>query len=311
MNDINNKGIYQSLKQQLDKLSRHNRQGSYATRKRYYEAMLRFCRFLADEYHIQKLANISAKHLVAYVEYLQAADAKPSTIKTDLSAIRFWHDQMDAKNQLPDNNSLAVELERRQFGGVNRTWSPEEVRYMMLLARQESHEDYACAILLAWRLGLRMHEIYRIDTAIARKAICEHALTIKGKGGKIRTIPIDDADYPIIVQALEHQIAVTQRGHKLFVPNNVPTHLAIQQLETFIYSHRSQAQGNDSTTLLTFHGLRHSYAARKYQHLISCGFSAFDARLEISHLLGHERPDITNCYLASVRDKKRERTYNC
>lgn len=300
MNDINNKGIYQSLKQQLDKLSRHNRQGSYATRKRYYEAMLRFCRFLADKYHIQKLANISAKHLVAYVEYLQAADAKPSTIKTDLSAIRFWHDQMDAKYQLPDNDALAVELEHRQFGGADRTWSPEEVKHMILLTRQDGHEDYACAILLAWHLGLRIHEVYRIDTAIARKIIYEHALTIKGKGGKIRTIPIDDADYPTIVQVLEQQIAMTQRGHKLFVPDNVLTHAVIQRLENYIYSRRSQVQNNDSGSPLTFHGLRHSYAARRYQYLIACGFSALSAHLEVSHRLGHERSDVTNCYLASV-----------
>ena len=55
-----NGGIYRSLIAQLDKIARHNRQGSFRTRERYYKAMKRFCRFLAEEYHLQKLSNLSA-----------------------------------------------------------------------------------------------------------------------------------------------------------------------------------------------------------------------------------------------------------
>ena len=55
---------------QLDKLYRHNRQGSFRTKQRYYEACKRFCAYLADTYHLQKLENISAKHLVNYVLHL-------------------------------------------------------------------------------------------------------------------------------------------------------------------------------------------------------------------------------------------------
>ena len=60
-------GLYQSLEAQLDKIARHNRQGNYRTKERYYMAMKRFCHFLAENYHLQKLSNISSKQLVAYV----------------------------------------------------------------------------------------------------------------------------------------------------------------------------------------------------------------------------------------------------
>ena len=63
--------IYLALVDQLDKLARHNRQGSFHTRRRYYEAMKRFCFYLASSFHLQKLSNISAKHFVSYVLYLQ------------------------------------------------------------------------------------------------------------------------------------------------------------------------------------------------------------------------------------------------
>ena len=54
-----NEGIYHALLAHLDKLERHNPQGSYKTRQRYYEAMQRFCRFLADSYQLLKLTYIS------------------------------------------------------------------------------------------------------------------------------------------------------------------------------------------------------------------------------------------------------------
>ena len=88
------KGIYHTLVTQLDKLARHNRQGSFRTKDRYYKAVKRFCAYLATYYQLQKLENISGKHLASYVLYLQAQGKSASTIKTDLSAIRFFHDKM-------------------------------------------------------------------------------------------------------------------------------------------------------------------------------------------------------------------------
>ena len=87
MATIQSKGIFLSLVAQLDKLARHNRQGSFRTKARYYEACKRFCAYLAAEYHLQKLENISGKHLVSYVLYLQDTGKSASTVKTDLAAI--------------------------------------------------------------------------------------------------------------------------------------------------------------------------------------------------------------------------------
>lgn len=58
MATIQSKGIFLTLVAQLDKLARHNRQGSFRTKARYYEACKRFCAYLADEYRLQKLSNL-------------------------------------------------------------------------------------------------------------------------------------------------------------------------------------------------------------------------------------------------------------
>ena len=40
---MNHEGEYKTLVAQLDKLARHNRQGSFRTKERYYMAAKRFC----------------------------------------------------------------------------------------------------------------------------------------------------------------------------------------------------------------------------------------------------------------------------
>ena len=294
---IENMGIYRSLVSQLDKLARHNRQGSFRTKERYYEAMKRFCAYLADEFHLQKLENISGKHLVSYVIYLQDTGKSASTIKTDLAAIRFFHDKMDHKYTLPSNDELGITLERRRFGQDDRTWSNTEFNKMLGKALAIDRYDFILAMYLARYAGLRIHECFRIDTATAERSLRENAITIKGKGGKVRTVPINEQ----IAIAMRKQLERTPRGHKLLVPDEMPTDRAINHLQFFIMKHRDEVRDVDSDRPMTFHGLRHTYAAEKYQELVDSGKSPLDAHFEVSRLLGHERPDVTNIYLASVR----------
>ena len=294
---MKNQGLYNSLEAQLNKLARHNRQGSYRTKERYYMAMKRFCHFLAEEFHLQKLSNISSKHLVAYVLWMQKKELSASTIKTDLAAIRFFHDKIgNAKYSLPSNSELGIQLERRRFGNTDRTWSNAELNRILEFASE--NDGYLLAFHLARYAGLRIHECFRIDTAIARQAIRERTIIIKGKGGKIRTVPINQQ----IVSALERCLETTPTGSKLLVPDDVPTDKAINQLQQFILRNREAVQDPDSNRPLTFHGLRHTYAAEKYRLSLADGFSELDAHLTVSRLLGHERADITNIYLASLKE---------
>ncbi len=294
---ILNNGIFLALIAQLDKLFRHNRQGSYLTRKRYYEGMKRFCAFLALVFHLKKLTNISGKHLVAYVEYMQLSGKSANTIKTELAGIRFWHDKMDAKYRLPSNNQLGIELERRRFGGVDRTWTPPEFNRLLMAALAEDRYDYILAFYLARYPGLRVHECFRIDTAIAEDALRKEAITIKGKGGKVRTVPINEQ----IAIVLREQLHRTERGHKLLVPDNMPTDDAIYGVQKFLLDHRKELRDEGDERPLTFHGLRHTYAAEQYQRRVDAGTPELTAHFEVSKLLGHERPDVTDIYLASVR----------
>ena len=239
------KGIYHTLVTQLDKLARHNRQGSFRTKDRYYEAVKRFCAYLAAHYHLQKLENISG------------------------------------------------------FGQEDRTWTNSEFGKLIGRAMAEEREDYILALYLARYAGLRIHECFRMDTAMAERALRENALTVKGKGGKVRIVPIEDDRITMMLQRL---LEKTERGHKLLVPDGIPTDRAINSMQQFILRHRDAiCDPTAPDRRITFHGLRHTYAAEKYTSLVSGGMTPLDAHFTVSRLLGHERPDVTDIYLASVK----------
>jgi integrase/recombinase XerD len=152
---VNNAGVYRNLMNQINKIARHNRQGSFKTRDRYYEAVDRFSRHLSDHYNVQKFANINGKHLASYVEQMQTKGLSASTIKTDLAAIRFFHDKFEnTRYILPDNKELkkkyGIELAQRKFGGVDRTWSEKEYRDMVSHAQSLGRENIASILKLGF-----------------------------------------------------------------------------------------------------------------------------------------------------------------
>ena len=195
MATIQSKGIFLSLVAQLDKLARHNRQGSFRTKARYYEACKRFCAYLAAEYHLQKLENISGKHLVSYVLYLQDNGKSASTVKTDLAAIRFFHDKMShPKYTLPTNSELGVELERRRFGQLDRTWSGPEFNRLLGKAMAENRDDFILALYLGRYMGLRIHECFRMDTAAAEQALRELTIMPMDNGIACESVDADTGE---------------------------------------------------------------------------------------------------------------------
>lgn len=70
------------------------------------------------------------------------------------------------------------------------------------------------------------------------RALRENAITIKGKGGKVRTVPINEQ----IAVAMRKQLDRTFRGQKLLVPDDMHTDRAINLLQLFIMKHRDEVR---------------------------------------------------------------------
>lgn len=286
--------IFKNLQRQIIDIAKHVRQGSFKTRDRYQSAVERFCKHLAKEFKTQKFANIQDKHLESYIKELQNKGRNAGYIKTELSAIRFYHNKcQNTKFELSDNE--AFELEKREIGGVDRSWSDKSFEeYVKLCERRGRYRDKSIAVL-AKELGMRIHETLRIDKNTSEKALKENQIHIKGKNGKWRYVPMTDT----AKQLLFEQMKEVSRGEKLFVKDGEKTHLIIKQVQNFINKNREKFMYEEEGHAdITFHGIRHKYARQKYEEFIKDGCSSYNARKKVSELLGHERDEVTHIYLA-------------
>jgi site-specific recombinase XerD len=301
--DLSNKGAYRNLMEQLNKVAKHSKGVSITTQRQYYNHMDQFCRFAADNYNLKTLSNIHNKHLVAYVLDRQNEGKSAAAVKQDLAAIRYFHNQLTkTRNYLGDNKDLTklypeFSLEKRRFGGISRRCTESEYKGLVALATSWGKREIATIIQLTRNQGLRIHEAIRMDRLTAEKALRDGLLTIKGKGGLVREIPLRKDTRSILTDFIKH----IPRGQKLFVNQQEKAHTVIQRVQDFVRNHRDKVYdiANDRPlgVEITVHSFRHAYAKEQYENFLLQGFSEKQARYQTSLLIGHSREDVTRIYL--------------
>lgn len=277
-----------SLRSQIDKLHRHARQGSIGTRREYKKCMLRFVEWLDSNYKLQNLRNLSNKHLSAYVEHMLNKGNSAGYVIKNLSAIRYYHNQVPKPRYTLETNNNKLGVPRRVAPG-DRAWTDEEYDFMCEEAINAGYDWIAEIFVLQRELGLRIHEAVRLFTVDVERALSDRSLTVKGKGGKIRktielTFPAE--------RALRSAVARVRRGARLFVPDGEKAHLIIKRVQDFIRDHRPERKGEQ----LTSHGLRYCYAQRRMQEEIAAGADKDKSELQVAHEMGHNRKRVTRGY---------------
>lgn len=317
--------LQMNLMAQVQAWARHNNRAAYDTRDRYERAMSGFCEFAAAEFKLQKLANVTAKHLQGYVYYLVEKGNAASTIKTNLSGVRFVLDSFPGRERakpLPSNEELEglVYAPKRAFLGIDRAWSNEEFVHMVNKAMELERPLVAYAMGMGYALGLRIHEVMQIDHNRVTRALQNGVLTVKGKGGLWRDVPLND----LARRILEDIRKQTDRGARCFVESGNVVHQQIASIQRFIRDHRGEIEVDkkvcevrDAAYLravavdgykphITFHGLRHSYARRLYTEQIQKGVSQATARKYVAECLGHGRDAVTRIYLGTLQSTVRK-----
>lgn len=294
--DDKTQSIYKNLCFQIERVFDHKRECSYKTRERYEDGVKHFAKYVAEVYKKQNLNTIKPMHLYGYVECMQEVGYSPSYITTNLSAIRYFCDALgkDSK-RLPSNRQLEVNARGIQERiGPDRAWSEIEIAGFVRYARQVGQDRYADMISLSALLGFRIHEICRLEKRHLEQALKDRCISIKGKGGLVRDVPVDDLS---LIKELYDR---TPKNSKVFVMNNEKTHLLIKRLQVFIYNHQNNFAIGDHQ--LTFHGLRHFYAAEKFKHFRSVGYGEYEAKKKVAMLLGHHRVEVVDIYLLSKKN---------
>lgn len=206
-----------------------------------------------------------------------------------------------AQRALEGQSARIAELEAENVGlmaGNARDinpWNDEEFQRLLTCALTAGREDYITILYLARFAGLSLDECFSIDMRTAEKAAREKALTVRGENGQERVIPLRQ----LVYQRIDWMVCRTQ--DRLFVLRSQTAKEAKDAFQEFFEYYSKLVRFATSPQPLTFDGLRHTYAAEKYQGFIAAGKTPYEARKAVSRLLGHGRDDVTKIYLASLR----------
>ncbi|WML43118.1 site-specific integrase [Neobacillus sp. PS3-40] len=307
-----------SLEQQVQKVFKHTRASSYGTRAKYKGNVMRAAKWISQEFKLQSLKNLQDKHVAAYAKHLQAYDFKPKTIKDNLSAIRYMHDNApQTKYKISDNKTLQQEykftIPKVQTIKGDRGWTNEEFSRMQEVTREvgsQAAKDYHDVSVMARTMGMRVAE-----AALGGRFQAEEALRCgiyhigkEAKNGRERDVKLS----PEGRQVLESRVASTPRGGKLFVRTNEKSHHAIDRIEQFNQNHREKVetlsgrlqrtwtdrhQEKAYTNNLTLHGLRYNYIQDRVKQEIDKGFTREQAAQIVTKEVGHNRADVIYIYL--------------
>jgi site-specific recombinase XerC len=283
------------LNHELKQLCRRNRDGSYATqRDRQHILMLIANQLNEMGFRRLRAGNLKPKHIRAVTERWKAEDLAVGTIKNRMSELRWWAEKIGKQNVVARANNDYGIANRRYLTNVSKT---RELTDGDLSNVTDPYSQLSLKLQAAF--GLRRAESIKIQPAWA-----DHGdqLALKDswtKGGRERQIPIHNDEQRRVLDEAK-QFA----GRGSLIPADMSY---IKQLRRF--EHQCRASG-----IHDVHGHRHQYAQTRYRELTGWAPPAaggphskeltamqraidHEARLTISHELGHEREAITAIYL--------------
>ena len=283
------------LNYQLSKLCRDNRDGGFSTQA----TRSRLLDLIAN--HLQELGfrrmqpkSLKPKHVDALLTHWRNQGISVGTLKNRLSALRWWAKKVNKPSIIARDNGV--------YGIGKREYVAKESKAQALDDKKLSgiaDPFVRLSIRLQAAFGLRREEAIKFKP---NYAVQDDHIKLKSswtKGGRARTVPITNAEQ----RRLLEDIKALAGGGAL-----IPPHLNyVKQL------HRYEKQ-SAKAGLSHLHGLRHSYAQRRYFELtervcpVAGGLPSKElnpeqraldqnARVAISSELGHTREDITAVYL--------------
>jgi len=313
-------GATDNLGKQVQKIIRTMNENKYNTRWRYIAAEKRFISYIAKEFRVQKLTNVKDNHLEKYATDLKEKGKADKYIKNELAAIRFFHNHTSAtKYELLDATifNKQIGLGSTKDGRADRAWNEREIQSMKEKAVECKRPEIARLIEAVRATGMRIDEVCTIKHYHINEALKTNVLKLDGsiaKGGVHRQIPVTARARSVFEKVIKN----IERGTYVFTPKNYvennKIHLFEKSVQNFIGYHRDKIQDLDRSNsghnlvehergALTTQGIRHSFAREQYFKLRENELSKDDARLEVSHMLGHGRDSVTYIYLGGIKDE--------
>jgi len=283
------------LNYQLSKLCRDNRDGSFstqATRSRILDLIASQLPGLG--FRRMQPRSLKPKHIDALVAHWQEQGIGIGTLKNRLSALRWWAKKVNKPSIIAKDNDVYGIGKRDNVARKSKTLQIDEKKLSAI-----SDQHVRLSIRLQAAFGLRREESIKFSPSYAMQ---DDHIKLKPswtKGGRVRTVPIRNDQQ----RQLLDEVKAFAKGGAL-----IPSQLNyVQQLNRYQRQLRNAGMSR-------LHGLRHAYAQQRYLALtgwlapVAGGPTSkqltpeqrgpdYDARIIVSHELGHARVEIAVVYL--------------
>lgn len=295
------------------------------TRSVYGDGIIRMIDDLrADRAAIQNLGELGKAHVLRLIQYWGRQGQSAATVQNKISILRRFLTFIGKPSIIPKGHELKqwlnhqgieAQITRQSVATTSKAWSDMDIDFHDVLIRlREISAITAMQLEVQAAFGLRMKESLQLNPKAADYG--NSLRIIHGtKGGLPRDIDFDP----------EPEVSTWQRDvlerAKVFAEKNRKGTLSIpgksleQSKAHFYYQIRKVGVTRDQLGV-TAHGLRHQYAARRYNQITGFGAPVgksaplaitpdikeadLQARMEITRQLGHFRADVPQAYLGSL-----------
>jgi hypothetical protein len=282
------------LGKDLKTLCIRNADGSHATQAARFLTLQQCARELrASGYNQLRAGSLKMKHVMCLVGQWQQSGLSAGTVKNRMAHVRWLAEKLGKAGMIPKDNA--------QLGIAERQFANTGNKAQELDGRLDSVADpyVHMSLQLQAAFGLRREESIKIKPSIADKGQTLALQASWCKGGRERVISIQTAEQRAVLDAA-HALA----GQGSLIPAD----------KSYVKQQRMYDAQTKAAGLANMHGLRHQYAQGRYEALTGwkcpkAGGPARNtlrgtereidrqARLAISHELGHSRLAIVTIYI--------------
>lgn len=267
---------------------------SERTIKGYKNNILKFARYMKNEFEIVEIEEISHVHIKSYLNFLKGNGLTEVYINTILKNLRSFY-----KYCFTEGYCLNVALKvgwLRERKTIIKTFSDDEIRKMMDVYNYSSyiHARNKCIMAILIDTGIRNFELCQLKITDIRETV----IYIMGKGKKERVVPISPYLKKIMIKY--------ERIREGYLKNNILHYdnyflsyrnkpLTTEAVERIVRLCGEKANVNKNIRCSP-HTCRHYFAQAQLRN----GLDVYS----LSRLLGHENVTITKRYLQGLKDKE-------
>lgn len=282
-----------------------------------------------DRAGVQNLGELGKSHALRLIKLWVKRGQSASTVQNRISILRRFFTFVGKPSTIPMRDELASWLNangvevpsgRSQVATTSKAWDQHGVDFHEVVRSLESIDALTSMQLeVQAAFGLRMKESLQLDPRAADYG--DVLRVVHGtKGGLPRDVPFDDD------QAMrEWQRDVLERAKLLAGKNRkgilCDPQRTLEQNKRHFYYQVEKVGITRADLGVTAHGLRHQYAARRYEQIAGMPppvarnsprnatpeqvAADHEARVAVSRALGHFRDDISKAYVGSIPMRER------